>query len=58
VGRAAGIAAEKQSFDLCDDPLGEGVSQTLNNAEYLKRFGYGQAVRGAETATKETNGAA
>jgi hypothetical protein len=55
-GRAAAIAADKQSFDLCDDALGEGVSKTLNDPEYLKRFGSGSAVRGPESAEKATNG--
>jgi hypothetical protein len=55
-GRAVAIAAEKQSFDLCDDPFGPGVSVTLNDPEYLKRFGTGSAaVRGEETALKRTS---
>jgi len=55
-GRAAAIAAEKQSFDLCDDPFGLGVGKILNDPEYLKRFGYGRAVRGPETVEETTNG--
>jgi hypothetical protein len=56
-GRAAAITADKQSFDLCDDALGEGVSKTLNDPKYLERFGSGPAVRGPETAERATNGA-
>jgi hypothetical protein len=56
------------SFDLCDNPLGVGVSQTMNDPDMLARFGYGDGVRGPETiesrleatlngsAAKTTNG--
>jgi hypothetical protein len=69
-GRAAAVAAEKMSFDLCDNALGEGVSLTMNDPNMLARFGHGQGVRGpetvesklaeisngTETASKTTNG--
>jgi len=52
-GRAAAIAAELKSFDVCDDSEGPGAAQVLNNPEYLKLFGYGPAVE----TPKATNGA-
>jgi len=39
-GRAASIAANKMSFDLCDDSDGLGVAQVMTDPEYLKRLGY------------------
>jgi hypothetical protein len=51
VGRAAAIAAEKKSFDLCDDSEGLGVGQILSDPQYLKFFGYGPA---AEKKKKES----
>ncbi|KAF2675262.1 NAD(P)-binding protein [Microthyrium microscopicum] len=44
VGRAAAIAADKKSFDVCDESEGPGAAQVLNDPEYLKFFGYGPAV--------------
>jgi len=44
-GRAAAIAAEKKSFDLCDNSEGLGVGQILSDPEFLKFFGYGPAVQ-------------
>jgi len=49
-GRAAAIAAEKKSFDLCDESEGLGVGKILSDPEYLKFFGYGPA---AEKQKKE-----
>jgi hypothetical protein len=43
-GRAAAIAADRKSFDLCDDSEGLGVGKILSDPEYLKYFGYGPAV--------------
>jgi hypothetical protein len=44
IGRAAAIAADKQSFDLHDDSEGLGVSKILTDPQYLKKFGYGPAA--------------
>jgi len=49
-GRAAAIAADKKSFDLCDDSEGLGVGKVLSDPEYLKHFGYGS---GAAAPTKK-----
>jgi hypothetical protein len=38
-----------QSFDLCDNALGVGVSETLNDPDMLARFGHGDGVRGPDT---------
>ena len=43
-GRAAAIAAQRKSFDLCDDSEGLGVGKVLSDPEYLKLFGYGPAA--------------
>lgn len=55
-GRAAAIAADKKSFDLCDDSEGLGVAKILSDPEYLKLFGYGpaaEAEKKKELAEKE-----
>jgi hypothetical protein len=44
IGRACAIAAEKKSFDLCDDSEGLGVGKILSDPEYLQHFGYGPLV--------------
>jgi hypothetical protein len=36
-GRAAAIAADKMSFDLCDESEGVGVAQVLTDPEYIRR---------------------
>jgi len=57
-GRAAAIAAGKQSFDLCDDSEGPGVAQVLSDPHYLARFGYGPLVDVPEPPKVPENGAA
>jgi len=52
VGRAAAIAAQQKSFDVCDDSEGPGAAKVLNDPEYLKFFGYGSAAE----APKVQNG--
>lgn len=36
-GRSAAIAADKMSFDLCDESEGVGVGQVLADPEYIRR---------------------
>jgi hypothetical protein len=53
IGRAAAIAADKKSFDLCDDSEGLGVGKVLSDPEYLKHFGYGPAVEQPKREAEE-----
>jgi hypothetical protein len=39
-GRAAAIAANKKSFDLCDDSEGLGVGKVLSDPVSQRLFGY------------------
>jgi hypothetical protein len=57
LGRACAIAADKKSFDLCDDSEGLGVGHVLNDPENMALFGYGPLVDGpAASEAKEGPG--